>query len=148
METLFNLVWLAVCISSLAAWRVQFKRAGGNASGVHPGLGVRRTQSLLLLIFVLALLFPVISITDDLQMDAALVEAKLSSQETAKVLAKAALEPAAAKLSHTWLLFVNLVAMALVVIWRFLEKVQVPLLSLRFALIPDRRPPPTILMVF
>lgn len=70
MELLLNLVWLGIAIASyvILGWRLA--RRGRKATSP------RRVQSIMALSCVLAILFPVISLTDDLhEMQATLEEA-------------------------------------------------------------------------
>ncbi|HLJ15890.1 MAG TPA: hypothetical protein VKV15_15435 [Bryobacteraceae bacterium] len=59
METFLNLVWLAVTVAAVCLWR--YRWAG---SRQHPTYS--RRMEVVAIICVLALLFPVISLTDDL----------------------------------------------------------------------------------
>lgn len=61
MELALNVVWLLVCAASFACWGRRNMRGRGSLRRL------RALQGLLPLGFALLLLFPVISITDDLQ---------------------------------------------------------------------------------
>ena len=59
METLLNSIWLAVALAAIATWRYRWFR----------GLGGKRSNALpefVALVCALALLFPSVSLTDDL----------------------------------------------------------------------------------
>ena len=78
IENLLNLSWLLLVLASLALWQVRWSTREGETG---------RRQSLLSLLAlscVLMLLFPVISLTDDLQEIPALVEYATSSPQLAK----------------------------------------------------------------
>src|SRR5258708_21190789 len=62
METILNLVWLVVTLAALWIWRFRWA-----ASRRNPRCNVR--QETIAIVCVLALLFPVISLTDDLHPD-------------------------------------------------------------------------------
>ena len=62
METFLNLVWLVVTLAVLWVWRFRWA-----ASRRHPHRNIR--QETIAIVCLLALLFPVISLTDDLHPD-------------------------------------------------------------------------------
>jgi hypothetical protein len=62
METFLNLVWLAVTVAAVWLWRYRWTE-----SRQHPTHS--RRMEVIAIICVLALLFPVISLTDDLHPD-------------------------------------------------------------------------------
>jgi len=62
METILNLVWLVVTLAALWMWRFRWA-----ASRRNPRCNVR--QETIAIVCALALLFPVISLTDDLHPD-------------------------------------------------------------------------------
>jgi hypothetical protein len=65
VEILLNCVWLLLGLSLIAAWAVHVSRGGtSQADGLRPS---RRLQFTALLLLVI-LLFPVISLTDDIAM--------------------------------------------------------------------------------
>ena len=73
METVLNLVWLGVTLSALWLWR--FRWTGARRK---PGHDVRLEA--VAMICILALLFPVISLTDDLHPEVVPVEAASSKR--------------------------------------------------------------------
>ena len=68
METILNLIWLGITIAVICLWRFRWTVKRRNA--IHPV----RLQGVALLCFV-ALLFPVISLTDDLHPEIMVVDA-------------------------------------------------------------------------
>jgi hypothetical protein len=76
MELLLNLIWLAVAVSALAAWRIR-NRDHSRAELLREGVA---------LLCVLVLLFFVISMTDDLHQEATLSEdSTLTRRQIARV---------------------------------------------------------------
>lgn len=73
METVLNLVWLGVTLATLWLWR--FRWTGARRK---PGHDVRLEA--VAMICILALLFPVISLTDDLHPEVVPVEASSSKR--------------------------------------------------------------------
>jgi hypothetical protein len=84
METLFNLTWLAVAIIAAACWR--FWPAATSTRQ-------QRAMQAVALVVLVAVLFPVISLTDDFQSNNAWAEtegaARKAQQATHKVIAPA-----------------------------------------------------------
>ncbi len=78
MELLLNLVWLVVACTALARWTRQ--RACGDAAGRRRAWGLE----LFALGCALVLLFPIISVSDDLQAEPAAVEANRGARPTVK----------------------------------------------------------------
>ena len=68
MEVLLNTVWLLVAIGAFILWRPEKHRA------IHAGRGYSRGLGILALTCALVLLFPVISLTDDLHGEQATME--------------------------------------------------------------------------
>src|SRR5580658_10221390 len=68
METFLNLVWLAIALAAVGLWR--FRWAGSPRHSSHS----MRIEAAAMVCF-LALLFPVISLTDDLHPETAVVDA-------------------------------------------------------------------------
>src|ERR1700722_11996022 len=68
METLLNLVWLAVTLAAIWLWRFRW-----TVSRQNPRHSKR--MEAIAMVCVLALLFPVISLTDDLHPDILVVDA-------------------------------------------------------------------------
>jgi hypothetical protein len=62
METILNLIWLAVTVAAIWLWRFRW-----SVSRQNPRHGAR--MEVVAIVCVLALLFPVISLTDDLHPD-------------------------------------------------------------------------------
>lgn len=79
METVLNLVWLGVTLAVLGLWR--FRWTGARRK---PGHDVRLEA--VAMVCILALLFPVISLTDDLHPEVVPVEAA-SSKRALRLLA-------------------------------------------------------------
>ena len=73
METILNLVWLGVTVAVLWLWHFRWKGARRK-----PGHDVRLEA--VAMICILALLFPVISLTDDLHPEVIPVEASASKR--------------------------------------------------------------------
>jgi hypothetical protein len=69
METTLNLVWVGVVIAGLLVWRFRWSVRWQKSEGY-----LRQSQRFMALCVVLFLLFPVISLSDDLQQAAGLVE--------------------------------------------------------------------------
>ena len=68
METILNLVWLIVTVAAIWLWRFRW-----SASRPNPSYNTRMEAAAM--VCFLALLFPVISLTDDLHPEIALVDA-------------------------------------------------------------------------
>ena len=83
METILNLVWLAVTVAAVWLWRFRW-----SPSRTKPGHSLRM-QSAAMLCFV-ALLFPVISLTDDLHPETAVVDAASGKRNACQIAASAA----------------------------------------------------------
>jgi hypothetical protein len=83
METILNLAWLAVTVAAVWLWRFRW-----SPSRTKPGHGLR-TQSAAMVCFV-ALLFPVISLTDDLHPETAVVDAASGKRNACLIAASAA----------------------------------------------------------
>jgi hypothetical protein len=81
METILNLVWLAVTLAALWLWRFRWKGARRK-----PGHDVRLEA--VAMVCVLALLFPVISLTDDLHPEVIPAEAASSKRALCLLQAK------------------------------------------------------------
>lgn len=69
METALNLLWVGVAITGLLAWRFCWSVHWRESEGF-----LKQSHRLMALVVVLFLLFPVISLSDDLQEAAGLVE--------------------------------------------------------------------------
>jgi hypothetical protein len=69
MEALLNLLWLMIAVAATARFAITAQRDRDDIS--CPG---RRRLAGTALVCVIALLFPIISVTDDLHEDAALIE--------------------------------------------------------------------------
>jgi len=85
MELTFNLIWLAICLGASTAWMLTYQPSACKCS---------RNKGLLLLFCVSIILFPVISITDDLQEATAYTEDRLARpQDVAKKAMRLAVAP-------------------------------------------------------
>jgi hypothetical protein len=82
METILNLVWLAVTVAGVCLWRFRW-----TVSRKNPTHSMR--MEAVAMVCILALLFPVISLTDDLHPEIALVEAS-SGKRNASLIAACA----------------------------------------------------------
>jgi hypothetical protein len=82
METFLNLVWLAVALAAIGLWR--FRWAG---SRPHPTFSSRMEAAAM--VCFLALLFPVISLTDDLHPETAVVDAASGKRNAILIAASA-----------------------------------------------------------
>jgi hypothetical protein len=82
METLLNLVWLAVTVAAIWLWRFRWATSRSNPS--HS----TRMEAAAMVCF-LALLFPVISLTDDLHPETAVVDAASGKRNACLIAASA-----------------------------------------------------------
>jgi len=82
METFLNLVWLAVALAAIGLWR--FRWVG---SRHHPSYSNRMEAAAM--VCFLALLFPVISLTDDLHPETAVVDAASGKRNAILIAASA-----------------------------------------------------------
>jgi hypothetical protein len=82
METLLNLVWLAVTVAAICLWRFRWATSRSNPS--HS----TRMEAAAMVCF-LALLFPVISLTDDLHPETAVVDAASGKRNACLIAASA-----------------------------------------------------------
>ena len=122
METLLNVVWLLVACGTFAAYAASGRRVRGGA---------------LALVCVVALLFPIISATDDMATDATIIEEWSALRRPTLILATLLLAP---------------VAVFVVPIFSVVEPyrvcaavIDIPALTLRsscFATVWSFRPPP------
>jgi hypothetical protein len=82
METLLNLVWLAVAVAAIWLWRFHWSVSRRNP---------RHSTSMeaVAMVCVLALLFPVISLTDDLHPETAVVDAASGKRNACLIAASA-----------------------------------------------------------
>lgn len=95
MELGLNLFWLLLALSSFALWQRQRSRTE-RRSRHRKG----SPRSLLALGCTLAVLFPIISITDDLHSEQAIMEDSNSSKRTLKNLGASHASPNSGKFSH------------------------------------------------
>jgi len=91
METILNLVWLAVTVAAIWLWRCRWATSRRNPT--HS-----TTMEAVAMVCVLALLFPVISLTDDLHPETVAVDAA-SGKRNACLIAASAPHVRAATLS-------------------------------------------------
>src|ERR1700722_20302233 len=82
METFLNLVWLAVALAAIGLWR--FRWAGSRRHSSYSG----RMEAAAMVCF-LALLFPVISLTDDFHPETAVVDAASGKRNAILIAASA-----------------------------------------------------------
>jgi hypothetical protein len=82
METFLNLVWLAVTVTAIWLWRFRW-----SVSRRHPGHSTR--MEAVAMVSVLALLFPVISLTDDLHPETVAVDAASGKRNACLIAASA-----------------------------------------------------------
>jgi hypothetical protein len=82
METILNLVWLAVTVAGVCLWRFRW-----TVSRKNPTHSMR--MEAVAMVCILALLFPVISLTDDLHPEIALMDAS-SGKRNASLIAACA----------------------------------------------------------
>jgi hypothetical protein len=82
METFLNFVWLAAALTSIGLWR--FRWVG---SRPHPSYSSRMEAAAM--VCFLALLFPVISLTDDLHPETAVVDAASGKRNAILIAASA-----------------------------------------------------------
>jgi len=74
MELFLNLVWLALSVTVLAVWGLRLRKR----SGV---MGISSAKSYLALVCIMIFLFPVISMTDDVQLMVMCAESNGSALE-------------------------------------------------------------------
>jgi hypothetical protein len=82
METILNLIWLAVTVATVWLWRFRWSVARRNP------LHSTRMEAVAM-VCVLALLFPVISLTDDLHPETAVVDAASGKRNASLIAASA-----------------------------------------------------------
>jgi len=82
METILNLVWLIVTVAAIWLWRFRW-----SASRSNPSQSTR--MEAVAMVCFLALLFPVISLTDDLHPEIALVDAGSGKRNACLIAASA-----------------------------------------------------------
>jgi hypothetical protein len=82
METLLNLVWLAITVAAVWLWRFRW-----TVSRQNPRHSTR--MEAVAMVCVLALLFPVISLTDDLHPETAVVDAASGKRNACLIAASA-----------------------------------------------------------
>jgi len=82
METLLNLIWLAVAVAAIWLWRFRW---------TVPGNSPRHSKGMeaVAMVCLLALLFPVISLTDDLHPETAVVDAASGKRNACLIAASA-----------------------------------------------------------
>jgi hypothetical protein len=90
METILNVVWLVVTLATLWLWRFRWA-----ASRRNPRHNVR--QEAIAMVCLLALLFPVISLSDDLHPEIAVVDSASGKRQCLAV-ARVAHNPGAGKI--------------------------------------------------
>jgi hypothetical protein len=98
IETILNLVWLAVTLAALGLWRFRWTGARRN-----PGHNVRLEA--VAMVCILALLFPVISLTDDLHPEVIPVDASSSKRALCLLAAQHAHGSHAGTSSHQQFVF-------------------------------------------
>jgi hypothetical protein len=82
METILNLIWLAVTVAAIWLWRFRWSVSRQNPT--HSS----RMESLAM-VCILALLFPVISLTDDLHPETVAVDASSGKRNACLIAASA-----------------------------------------------------------
>ena len=82
METILNLVWLGVTVTSIWLWR--FRWAASRRNPTHS-----TRMEAVAMVCVLALLFPVISLTDDLHPETVAVDAASGKRNACLIAASA-----------------------------------------------------------
>jgi hypothetical protein len=82
METFLNLVWLAVALAAIWLWR--FRWAGSRQNPIYSS-----RMEAAAMVCLLALLFPVISLTDDLHPETAVVDAASGKRNAILIAASA-----------------------------------------------------------
>jgi hypothetical protein len=82
METLLNLIWLAITVAAVWVWR--FRWSGSRIEAKHN----KKIQSVAM-VCVLAILFPVISLTDDLHPEIVVVDAASGKRNACLIAASA-----------------------------------------------------------
>src|ERR1700693_4608003 len=102
METILNLVWLAVTVAAIWLWR--YRWAASRRNTTH---STRREAAAM--VCILALLFPVISLTDDLHPETVAVDAS-SGKRNACLIAASAPHVRAATVSPGTRLLVGMIS--------------------------------------
>jgi hypothetical protein len=105
METILNLVWLAVTVAAICLWRFRW-----TVSRKYPGHSTR--MEAVAMVCFLSLLFPVISLTDDLHPEIVAVDAA-SGKRNACLIAACAPQVRATTLSLGTHLAVGSISQAL-----------------------------------
>jgi hypothetical protein len=82
METVLNVIWLAVALAALWVWRYRWRASRPKASAYKWAEGIA-------LGCALALLFPVISLTDDLHPETVAIDASSGKRNGRQLLASA-----------------------------------------------------------
>lgn len=120
METILNLVWLALTVAAIWLWRYRW-----TVSRHHPRHSTRMEAAAM--VCGLALLFPVISLTDDLHPETVAVDAA-SGKRNACLIAASAPHVRGAPASSGWHLAVggisNPFALANLVVIKFIHRVK------------------------
>jgi hypothetical protein len=81
METILNLIWLSTVIGAAEVYRVR-----AAALPLAPDSSRRKREVALVLLCVVALLFPIISVTDDLAIDVATLDVWTAARRVSTVL--------------------------------------------------------------
>jgi hypothetical protein len=82
METFLNLVWLAVALAATVLWQFRWARSQRHSC-------YSRRMEMAAMVCFLALLFPVISLTDDLHPETAVVDAASGKRNACLIAASA-----------------------------------------------------------
>jgi hypothetical protein len=102
METVLNLIWLAITLAGVWLWRFRWFTSRGNQRG-------RILPEAVAIVCLIALLFPVISLTDDLHPEIMMVECASAKRNLCLLVAGGprASSTAAARQVHTAALMVR-----------------------------------------
>jgi hypothetical protein len=93
METILNLIWLAVTLAGVCVWRFRwFPSRGNQRKRIFP--------EAVAALCLIALLFPVISLTDDLHPEIMIAECVSGKRNLCQIIARGPLTAAPAAASH------------------------------------------------
>lgn len=138
IEAILNLIWLGVVVATVCLWRFRW-----SVSRRGEGRGCGRHAEAIAIVCVLALLFPVISLTDDLHPEVLPVDSVSSKRNLCLLVAHGAQGHARAH-SNPPSVFHGSIGPSLpadVLLSRFVPRVESPLQLFRLGVRSERAPP-------
>lgn len=93
METVLNLIWLAITLAGVWVWRFRWFTSRGNRRG-------RAFPEAIAIVCLIALLFPVISLSDDLHPEIMVVECASAKRSLGLLVAAGSHAPSSAVARH------------------------------------------------